>query len=406
MGDMMPVISKNDGFPITLKVPAQRFSKRFHTEEEVYVWIDKEILFWETMNTFPQGSGVPIARQHLQFLKQLSSEIFIEANGHGAAHARLNYIDESGVLLSEGRQANFLSRLKKNDPTLYPGAFAAMASTLQPINARRYTQGNQDQLPWALWLSGLGGMLKFFEFERSAASEREEIRKLGASSRDLLEEIQTKSREVSELHETHKERLEILGKVHVDAFKQALEDYRAQFQDQLRQSKASIFEFENLIHERLAIEAPTAFWTAKARSHRNVAILFGLIFLVAIGSGVYWITHFGVDLVAEAYRTIVGDRETPGLLALVPLAFITLPTLAFAWILRHISRIVVQNLALQADAQLRSTIANTYTALTSQNKSTPAELAIALNALFRPIDGSGHSEIAPPNIRDILEAGK
>lgn len=402
----MPVISKDDGFPITLKVPAQRFSKRFHAEDEVYAWIDKEIVFWESMNSFAQGSGIPIARQHLQFLKQMSSEIFIEANGHGAAHARLNYIYESGVMLSEGKQAKFLTGLKKNDLTLYPGGFAAMASTLQPINARRYPQDHQDQLPWALWMSGLGGMLKFVGADRTGSEEREEIRQLNATSRDLLEELQTKSREVSELHDANKEKLDILGKLHADALKQAIEDYRAQFQDQLRQSKTSIFEFENLIRERLAIEAPTTFWTAKARSHRNVALIFGGAFLLVICGGVYWITHYGVSLVADAYQTIVGDRQAPGLLALVPLAFITLPTLGLAWVLRHISRIVVQNLALQADAQLRGTIANTYTALTSQNQSTPAELAIALNALFRPIDGSGHAEIAPPNIRDILEAGK
>ncbi len=108
----------------------------------------------------------------------------------------------------------------------------------------------------------------------------------------------------------------------------------------------------------------------------------------------------------EIAVAVVGERANPGLLALVPLAFITLPTLAFAWLLRHVSRIIVQNLSLQADAQLRGTIATTYSALVHEQRGTTPELAIALNALFRPVDGSGHAEIAPPNVKDIIEMGK
>lgn len=310
-------------------------------------------------------------------------------------------------MLSEGRQAKFLAKLRTEDPALYPGAFAAIASTLTPIREHYLSaQGNRFPMPWSLWMSGLGGLLKFFESERSGAQTKEEIETLVDNAKNLIGELETKSRELGELHGAHKTSLERLGDANLEAFRQALESYRSDFHDQLQRSQTSLLEFETMVRERLVLEAPTKFWTEKAKSHRNVAFLFGAVFLAAIGGGVYWITHHGVDLVADAYRTIVGDRETPGLLALVPLAFITLPTLGLAWVLRHISRIVVQNLALQADAQLRSTIANTYTALTSQNKSTPAELAIALNALFRPIDGSGHAEIAPPNIRDILEAGK
>lgn len=310
-------------------------------------------------------------------------------------------------MLSEGRQAKFLAKLKAEDPALYPGAFAAIASTLTPIREHYLTaQGNRYPMPWSLWMSGLGGLLKFIEAERSGAPARVEFNQLADKAKDTLATLETQARESSELYSTNQQRLDDLAQAHSKVFDRTLSSFETAFAQQLNDARISLEDFERLVRERLAIEAPTAFWTAKAKSHRNVAILFGVIFLAAIASGVYWITHFGVDLVADAYRTIVGDRETPGLLALVPLAFITLPTLGFAWILRHISRIVVQNLALQADAQLRSTIANTYTALTSQNKSTPAELAIALNALFRPIDGSGHAEIAPPNIRDILEAGK
>lgn len=248
--------------------------------------------------------------------------------------------------------------------------------------------------------------MKFIEADRSGSPAQVEFERLADNTKEMLAKLDSQTQELSELYTKNRQRLDDLAQAHADGFGRSLSNFETAFQQRLSDTRASIEDFEQMVTERLALEAPTAFWTAKAKSHRNVAILFGVIFLATIAGGVYWITHHGVALVADAYQTIVGDRETPGLLALVPLAFITLPTLGLAWVLRHVSRIVVQNLALQADAQLRGTIANTYTALTSQNQSTPAELAIALNALFRPIDGSGHAEIAPPNIRDILEAGK
>lgn len=403
----MPVVSRNDGFPITLKIPAQRLSRRFHTEEEVLEWIRAETSFWEQMNQFSHGHNFPRPDDNLGFLNAMTVGILRQASAYGEPAARLDFIEGSGIMLSEGKQAKFLSKLKADEPELYPGAFAALASTLIPLSEQFLAaQGNRHPLPWSLWMSGLGGLLRYVENDRSSVLDREEIERLGSRAREILEELQTKSREMADLHDTQKVSLERLGQVNGDAFDKTLAGFGVLFQEQLDRSGASLADFEKMVRDRLALEAPTKFWTDKARSHRNVAIGFGILFLVAIGGGVFWITHYGVSLVAEADKTIVGDRVNPGLLALVPLAFITLPTLGFAWTLRHISRIVVQNLALQADAQLRGTIANTYTALTSQNQSTPAELAIALNALFRPIDGSGHAEIAPPNIRDILEAGK
>jgi hypothetical protein len=111
-----------------------------------------------------------------------------------------------------------------------------------------------------------------------------------------------------------------------------------------------------------------------------------------------------VELVADAVDRIVGDRDAAAL-TLVPIAFITIPALAFAWVLRHLSRIIIQNLSLEADARLRGTITMTFKALAADRTMNDAELAIALQALFRPIDGKDHSEIAPPSLGDILKLG-
>ncbi len=62
-----------------------------------------------------------------------------------------------------------------------------------------------------------------------------------------------------------------------------------------------------------------------------------------------------------------------------------------------------QNLSLQADARLRGATARTYLALTAKERPSEAQLAIALQALSRPLDGSEHAEVAPPNLAEIFK---
>jgi len=246
--------------------------------------------------------------------------------------------------------------------------------------------------------------------ERNNKAERQQLQ-------DLMVEVQAIRDKTAELIETEKRLLDeqvsaAAKQVRVateqvelsnTSFSESLIKAEASLSALLKASKATINDLEEKTKTRIILEAPTKYWSDKANGHRTTAIAFGLVFLAALAAGTYWLTHHGVSLVADAHKQIVGDRQEAGLLALVPLAFITLPTLAFAWLLRHVSRIIVQNISLGADARLRGTIATTYGALTHDRPANPAELAIALQALFRPIDGSAHSEIAPPNIQEIME---
>lgn len=172
----------------------------------------------------------------------------------------------------------------------------------------------------------------------------------------------------------------------------------------LKSSTDELDEFKRKVRIDVGLEEPTNFWTEKADGHRTAAIIFGVVFLLAVIGMVLWIDMSAVDLVADAVERIVGNREAAAL-SLVPIAFITVPALAFAWVLRHLSRIIIQNLSLEADARLRGTITRTFKALAADRAMNDAELAIALQALFRPIDGKDHSEIAPPSLADILKLG-
>lgn len=403
----MPVEMKGGTFPATLKVPKQRFSKRFHSEEEVRTWVQSEIVWWNERDAQKFTAYFPEARHHLQFLELLTANLLREALQGQDAPDVLSAIDRSGVLLSEGKQGALLSKIYDENPLLYPGAVVALSGATLDLRANRLTgQLNNQSLPWPLLMSGLGAVMIAASEERASTIEKKIFEDLVERTRAATEESETHRIQLKELHDTAKVRFNEEHAEQTLKVETTTEHFRATLQSELDLSKAQIAALEHQVRERLILEAPTIYWLKKANSHRTTAAIFGGVFVASLLAGVFWLTHYGVELVGDAYKTIVGERENPGLLALVPLAFITLPTLAFAWLLRHVSRIIVQNLSLQADAQLRGTIATTYSALVSDQGGTTPELAIALNALFRPVDGSGHAEIAPPNVKDILEMGR
>ncbi|ADV12967.1 DUF6161 domain-containing protein [Mesorhizobium ciceri] len=397
----MPIKFTDGGYPARFNVPNQRWSRTFRTQEELHKFLTSEITHWGEQNQ-PRHFPLPGGPAGLQFLDPLTTRIFQDALNTGPQlEEALKIVEERGAILSEGLHGRLLSKLKAEKPNLYPGAVASIAVNLGPSNAWP-DQGGRQPFPWALWLSGLGAVmeLKPSTVTKAEADQLTSIVGDALAHRDEAEEIKRG-------FEIWREKTQTDTGADIDKFRKSSSDAVKYAQAQLAQALADsndrILELEDKVRNRLILEAPTTYWSNKANDHVKIALGFGALFLLGLGGGTYWLTHYGVDLVANAHQRIVGTGQDAGLLALVPLAFVTLPTLAFAWLLRHVSRVIVQNLALGADARIRGTIAATYSALTADQAATPAELAIVFNALFRPVDGSTHSEIAPPNLSDLLE---
>ncbi|RWA67457.1 DUF6161 domain-containing protein [Mesorhizobium sp.] len=397
----MPIKSTGGGYPVRFSVPGQRWSKIFRTQEELRLFLMSEIKHWQEQNE-PRNFPLPGGPQGLQFLDPLTTRIFQDALNTGPhPEEALKIVEQRGAILSEGLYGRLLSNFKTEKPNLYPGAVAAIAASLGPGNPWPDQSGRQP-FPWAVWLSGLGAVM---ELAPSKVTKAEADQLTSLISDTLAHRDQTE--EMKHDFELWRDKTTNEIGAEIRNFRQstgdALKSAQAQLAQALYDSNSRILDLEEKVRTRLVLEAPTTYWSDKANGHVKIALGFGVLFLLALGGGIYWLTHYGVDLVADAHTRIVGNVQDPGLLALVPLAFITLPTLAFAWLLRHVSRVIVQNLTLGADARLRGTIATTYSALTIDQGASPAELAIVFNALFRPVDGSTHSEIAPPNLSELMD---
>ena len=87
------------------------------------------------------------------------------------------------------------------------------------------------------------------------------------------------------------------------------------------------------------------------------------------------------------------------------LAVITVPALFYAWLLKNISRVFIQNLNLADDADHRRSLALTYMGLLQDEKrpTTDQDRAIVLNALFRPIPPHTGDEGPPAGLIELIK---
>ena len=423
----MPVKSEDGTFPIVLELPTQGVKQAFRKREDAQAFFEREADLWNELHQWTHGDplvGMNIAQvAGMQSSRELLGKFAVATSDQEYFKAIQQYASERPLVLQGGLGKVVLSREGETEAQT-AGVLFALASMVGSNKLLAHA-AHQDIRGRDLGLVSYG-QAKIADSLRRYQSERANVRRLegelgdeltkGKATSEALEQkladasadldaTLAKSQEDSrQLIETADKAIEkFTEEMHVQVAA-SIKNAQQKLEDFLRASTEETEKFKKRIRQDVGLEEPTNFWTRKAQGHRKAAILFGVAFLVAVAAMVIWIDMSAVELVADAVDRIVGDRDAAAL-TLVPIAFITIPALAFAWVLRHLSRIIVQNLSLEADARLRGTITMTFKALAADRAMNDAELAIALQALFRPIDGKDHSDIAPPSLGDILKLG-
>ncbi|RZN36003.1 DUF6161 domain-containing protein [Bradyrhizobium sp. Leo121] len=162
-----------------------------------------------------------------------------------------------------------------------------------------------------------------------------------------------------------------------------------------------IAELENLYRKQLTIQEPAISWQSIAAPKTTVwrfwLSLFA--FMVAapiVAALIYW------DAVASAIGKITATSN--GGFSISGLAAISVPALFYAWLLKNISRVFIQNLNLADDADHRRSLALTYMGLLQDEKrpTSDQDRAIILNALFRPIPNHTADEGPPAGLIELM----
>jgi hypothetical protein len=173
-------------------------------------------------------------------------------------------------------------------------------------------------------------------------------------------------------------------------------------EDFIDEKTKTISELENLYRKQLTIQEPAVSWeniaARKTKVWRFWLALFALLIAAPIIAALlYW------DAVTLAVGKITGASS--GGVSITGLAVVSIPALLYAWLLKNISRVFIQNLNLADDADHRRSLALTYMGLLQDDKrpATDQDRAIILNALFRPIPPHTGDEGPPSGLMDLIK---
>jgi hypothetical protein len=163
-----------------------------------------------------------------------------------------------------------------------------------------------------------------------------------------------------------------------------------------------ISELEQLYRQKLIVDEPAKFWASvaasKTSSWRGWLVAFAILVLVPIVIVLsFW------NPIAKSIEQIT-STSTSGI-SFAGLGLITVPALLYAWLLKNVSKVFLQNLMLADDAAHRRALAITYLGLAENPKLqiTPEDRALILNALFRPIPPHSGDDGPPAGLIDLVK---
>jgi hypothetical protein len=172
--------------------------------------------------------------------------------------------------------------------------------------------------------------------------------------------------------------------------------------DFINEKTALIADLEDLYRKRLTIQEPALSWkiiaAEKTKAWRTWLVSFGF---AAVMPAV--VAFFDWQSISSAVTKITAASN--GGFSISGLAVISIPALFYAWFLKNVSRLFIQNLTLADDADHRRSLALTYMGLLQDDKHPPSDQdrAIILNALFRPIATQTGDEGPPAGLIELIK---
>lgn len=171
-------------------------------------------------------------------------------------------------------------------------------------------------------------------------------------------------------------------------------------------ARDEITAFKAQFEESTRLTAVGSFWSTKASQHSVLAMTWFWIFLGAIISlflGFTLIVYFFGSPVS-AFVSELAKKADPSSFNIATIALLTFATFLIVWPLKHVSRMFLDNWALEKDAQQRSAMHQTYLALVGHPRVgiTPEERVLVLSAMFRPSTSSGGDDAMPTSVVEYL----
>lgn len=184
---------------------------------------------------------------------------------------------------------------------------------------------------------------------------------------------------------------------------QTSHDAKTQLEEFIRQKTEVFGRLEQLYRTKLTLDEPALTWKRIAERKTQVWSWWLAVFAVLVAIPIF-LAAAGWSAIVDAVGKITAGAN--GTFSIAGLAAITVPALLYAWLLKNVSRIFIQNLNLADDAAHRRSLALTYMGLLQDEKhpASDQDRAIILNALFRPIPPQTADEGPPSGVIDLIRS--
>lgn len=357
----------------------------FHSLETLEKWVKDERDFWNwlaqpasrlqplnqlwngTQSTLSQLLSLVSQRrksQQEEERKQLDQQI------QGA----LDRLATGGIqLTSADKRSRFAAAAAEEDPVL--GAHIVLAF-VQPQSM----QVNSSQAVRALTQAEV---FRHAISRKGVAARREALENTEGQWKDVLQEALDE-------YEGFREEFDQLS-TDIDAARTKQHNEFAQLKDGWQDK---LEEVETTFNEKLALQAPVAYWQDKATEHKSQARWRTLEFvcgLVVVGGLLWFLADRWLRPVLEEAQ---GPDYWPFLVVFLGLAGLLI------WPIRILSRSLLSHMHLKTDAEERVTMANTYLSLLRSPEGLPeGDRRLILDALFRSAStGIVRDDAYPPSV--------
>jgi hypothetical protein len=218
---------------------------------------------------------------------------------------------------------------------------------------------------------------------------------MGALFQETQRDAAASKQELRSLHQQYKE---IVSQIDNTAGEQ-----RTTFEELLKKSGDELANVAKTYDEHMALKAPVTYWEAVRRKHWWGKIIYGLSALFVGAAGMALILYllwqvFPTDLPASP-KEAFGNWH---LIRFTSTGFVLLT--GTIWLTRILVRMYLSHVHLEADAEERVVLTQTYLALLREEKAfTETERTVILQQLFRhAATGLIKDDSAPPQFFEIL----
>jgi hypothetical protein len=149
---------------------------------------------------------------------------------------------------------------------------------------------------------------------------------------------------------------------------------------------------------KLAITAPTTYWSGKSVRHGKSAMWFGIFFVAVLAASLIAFCSYALP----DMHALSGDPRKESVIA--TLAPVLIFGFSAIWILRILGRQLARHLLLRDESKERETMVMTFLAMMNDPaaKVSEKDRILILHALFRPSSGAAPDDAPPAHWFDLL----